>query len=100
MKRRPQINVYNLGNIIRLSYLNKQAGTLVDSTTVTVSVIRPDNVTDGPFSMTRLSAGTYQYDYTPPSSLLGSLSNGQAFQARVTALTPNSSDRDTFVVVY
>ncbi len=94
------MNVYYLNNIVRLSYTSKQAGNLVDAATVTVTITRPDNVVDGPYTMTRLSLGTYQYDYTPPASLLGAQTNGQAFTARVTAISPNSSDRDTFVVVY
>jgi len=94
------MNVYFVGNIVPLTYTCKEAGVLVDAATVTLQVTRPDHVIDGPYAMTRASLGTYTYDYFPPNALLGSLVNGQPFVANVATTSPNSDDRDTFVVIY
>lgn len=86
---------YLLGNAVQLTYTSTQAGVLVDAATVTVSVDRPDGLTDGPFAMTHASLGTYTYVYKPPATS----AHTKHFTARTTALNPDSSATTVFAVL-
>ena len=59
------INQYLLGNMIRLSVsFQDSEGELVDPTSVTLEIKRPDGVTEMP-TPSKEAVGKYYFDYTP-----------------------------------
>jgi hypothetical protein len=89
------INSYVLGNVIRFTYECRVGGVLTDAGTRALTILLPDKATkEGPFTMDRVSAGTYEYLYEPARDA----AHQGGFQVRVETTDPDSADERQFVV--
>lgn len=53
------------GAAIRLSTEVRVGGSLINPSSITLTVMLPDGTTDGPFTPTNAGAGLFRYDYAP-----------------------------------